>query len=71
LKDHPNARDTFEGITAWWVSERAIKEWLPKVRKSLAYLVACGYLEKRRGGDGRLFYRLNRSKAPRKVGSRK
>jgi hypothetical protein len=71
LKDHPNARDTVEGITVWWVSERAIKEWLPEVRKSLSSLVACGYLKKRKAGDGRIVYRLNRSPAPRKASSRK
>ena len=55
----------------WWVSERAIKNWLPQVRKSLTALVNRGYLEKRTGADGRVFYRLNQSQAPRKVSSRK
>ena len=33
----------------WWVSEQAIKQWLPQVRSSLATLVARGYLAKRYG----------------------
>lgn len=55
----------------WWVSERAIKQWLPQVRKSLAALVARGYLEKRRAADRRVFYRLNQSRLRQKVISRK
>src|SRR5271166_5835979 len=39
LREHPGAQDTLEGIVVWWVSERAIKHWLPHVRKSLAALV--------------------------------
>ena len=70
LQDHPEAQDTMEGIMVWWVSERAIKNWLPQVRRSLAALVASGYLEKRTT-DGRIFYRLNRSRARRKTDSRK
>lgn len=55
----------------WWVSERAIKHWLPLVRKSLAALVAHGYLEKSSTFDGRVFYRLNQSRVARKFRSRK
>jgi hypothetical protein len=58
LREHPEAQDTVEGIMVWWVSERAIKRWLPEARKSLAALVAQGYVEERTGCDGRTFYRL-------------
>ena len=54
----------------WWVSERAIKIWLPYVRRSLRTLVARGYLEKRTA-DGRIFYRLNQSRPRRRSDSRK
>jgi len=60
LQDHPRAQDTIEGITAWWVSERAISRWLPQVRSSLAALVAQGYIAKHTGPGGRIFYRLSR-----------
>jgi len=66
VREHPKAQDTIEGIMVWWVSERAIKNWLPQVRKSLAALVARGYLEKRTA-DGRIFYRLNQSRARRRI----
>jgi Fe2+ or Zn2+ uptake regulation protein len=55
----------------WWVSERAIKHWLPQVRRSLTALVTSGYLEKHAAADGRVFYRLSQSRLPRKVSSRK
>jgi len=55
----------------WWVSEQAIKHWLPQVRKSLTALVNRGYLETRTAADGRVFYRLNQSRLSHKVTSRK
>jgi len=67
LREHPGAQDTLEGIMVWWVSERAIKRWLPQVRKSLAALVASGCVEKHTAANGRVFYRLCRSQRPRGV----
>ena len=65
LREHPGAQDTLEGIMVWWVSERAIKHWLPQVRSLSGGLVARGYLEKRTAADGRVFYRLNQSRVAR------
>jgi hypothetical protein len=62
LQEHPKAQDTVEGIAVWWVSERAIKRWLPQLRKSIAALVAHGYLEKRTARDGRVLYRVARTR---------
>jgi hypothetical protein len=70
LREHPEAQDTLEGIMVWWVSDRAIKIWLPHVRRSLKTLVARGYLEKWTA-DGRIFYRLGESRPCRKIDSRK
>jgi hypothetical protein len=55
----------------WWVSEHAVKHWLPHVRKSLSALVNRGYLEKRTATDGRTSYRLNQSRLRPKVARRK
>ena len=55
----------------WWISERATRQWLPQVRRSLRALVTRGHLEERTGADGRVFYRLNQSRHPRKANSRK
>jgi hypothetical protein len=65
LREHPEAQDTLEGIVVWWVSERAIKEWLPEARRSLAALVAQEYVAKHLSAAGRTFYRLNRPKKQR------
>jgi hypothetical protein len=59
LREHPESQDTIEGIMVWWVSERAIKQWLPEVRSSLAALVAQGFVTKHIEAGGRIFYRLN------------
>jgi hypothetical protein len=64
LQEHPEAQDTLEGIMVWWLSERAIKRWLPQVRASLAVLVASGELEERTGADGRVVYRLSLPRVP-------
>jgi Fe2+ or Zn2+ uptake regulation protein len=71
LREHPEAQDTVEGIMVWWVSERAIKYWLPQVRKSLAALVTQGFLVKRTGADGRIFYRATQWQRARRGRSRK
>jgi hypothetical protein len=55
----------------WWISERAVKLWLPEARKSLAALVSRGYLAKNTGADGQVFYRANKLLRPRKPRSRK
>jgi len=66
LREHPEAQDTIEGITIWWVSERAIKQWLPQVRTALAALVARGYLEKHVTGDGKTFFKAGTPKRIRR-----
>jgi hypothetical protein len=71
LREHPEAQNTLEGIMVWWVSERAIKQWLPRVCRCLGALVARGSLEKRTTIDGRVFYRLNSSRPTRRDSSGK
>jgi hypothetical protein len=66
LREHPKAQDTIEGITVWWVSERAIKQWLPQVRNALAALIAHGHLEKYVTGDGQIFFRARKPKRIRR-----
>jgi hypothetical protein len=71
LREHPEAQDTLEGIMVWWVSEQAIKRWLPEARRSLAALVAQGYVEEQAGTRGQTFYRLNRTRGRRGRGAQK
>ena len=62
LVDHPNAQDTLEGIVDWWLLERAIKFQEAQVKKSLADLVAKGFVIKHKGMDSQINYRINQKK---------
>lgn len=61
LVDHPNAQDTIEGITDWWLLEQCIKNRTLEVREALTELVACGFVIDETGGDSRVRYRINRT----------
>ena len=58
LADNPEANDTVEGITQWWLLEREIREERTRVERSLSALASAGWLEEIRGGDSRTRYRL-------------
>lgn len=60
---HPDARDTLEGIVEWWLLEQHIICQTAQVKDALAELVARGWVLKQRGKDLRTHYRLNRDKA--------
>jgi hypothetical protein len=62
LVEHPDAQDTLQGITDWWLMERRIKEQSALVQAALAELVANGLVveEKRAGVQTR--YRINRDR---------
>lgn len=59
LVEHPNARDTLEGIVQWWLLEQEIKKWTAEVKAALAGLVGEGLVIEERGADTRVHYRLN------------
>ncbi|HEY7181704.1 MAG TPA: hypothetical protein VIC84_09815 [Blastocatellia bacterium] len=65
LTEHPQARDTLEGIMHWWLLEQQIKYWTPQVQEALTELTAQGWLRESKGRDGRILYRVNRRKARR------
>ena len=62
LSDHPDAEDTVEGITEWWVLEECLKQQRAEVQRALDALVADGLLVKKpaRYSDPR--YRLSEGK---------
>jgi hypothetical protein len=62
LVEHPEARDTLEGIAAWWLLEQEIKFQLTQVRETLAELVARGLVCEKIGRDSRIHYSLNQGK---------
>lgn len=62
LIKHPEAQDTLEGITEWWLLEQRIRSAVAEVDGALRNLVAADLLATRRCADGRTYYALNRTK---------
>lgn len=62
LVKHPEAQDTLEGITEWWLLEQCIRSAVAEVDGALRSLVADDLLMKRHCADGRTYYGLNRTK---------
>jgi len=59
LTDHPDAQDTFDGITEWWFLEQEIKRRIAEVKRVLTGLVAKGLVLAQQGRDGQMHYRVN------------
>jgi hypothetical protein len=62
LVDHPNARDTLEGIVDWWLLERQIKFQAASVKEALSDLVDRGLILEHKGLDSHTHYRINLSR---------
>jgi len=62
LVDHPNARDTLEGIVEWWLLEQQIKFQTARVKDALSDLVARGLILEKKGSNSHIHYRVNQSK---------
>ena len=63
LADNPDANDTSEGITEWWLLEREIRDRQAEVERALSELVAEGLVIAHRGAGARTRYRLNQDRA--------
>jgi hypothetical protein len=59
LADNPDANDTSEGITQWWLLEREIKDRKAEVERSLSELVSAGLLVASHGTGVHTRFRLN------------
>ena len=62
LVDHPNARDTLEGIVEWWLLERQIKFQTTRVKEALSDLVSRGLILEKKGSNSQIHYRVNQVK---------
>ncbi len=62
LLRHPEARDTIEGMTRWWLLEEEIHERLIDVSQGLSSLVKEGLVLEERRGTSLPLYRLNPDK---------
>ncbi len=61
LKEHPDARDTVEGI-GWWLLEQRMNDCVSDVQRALTKLLAQGLLLELKSGDDRRHYQLNKSR---------
>jgi hypothetical protein len=59
LSTHPNAQDTLQGITEWWLLEQEIKSRIDQVERVLERLVGERLLIKHTGKDSQTHYHVN------------
>lgn len=57
LVKHPNAADTFEGISQWWLARIRIEEAASEVRRALDRLVQGGVVVEDTLPSGQSLYR--------------
>jgi hypothetical protein len=72
LVNHPEAQDTVEGITEWWLLEQKIRKTASEVKAALGTLVAKKKVKQVHRQDGRIYYRLlgdNPGRCRRNIGS--
>ena len=55
IEKRPNAAETVEGVTNWWISRQRIEESVEVVENALEYLVARDLLVKRSLGRQTLY----------------
>lgn len=60
LAEHPDAKDTIEGIIEWWLLEQKIKHQAKMVKEALEELVDKGLLVEQQGKNVHTYYQLNR-----------
>lgn len=56
LERHPNAADSVEGVTRWWLTREGSVESIDKVQKALDLLVERGLMTKRVQHDGQSIF---------------
>jgi hypothetical protein len=63
LKNHPNAADTIEGITKWWLPEQEIEVSSLLVQQALKYLSSKSVVKCNTNLSGNEVYSSNKAKA--------
>lgn len=59
LREHPEAKDTVEGIAEWWLAEDKITHAVDQVSEAVAWLVEKGHLMERQVAGGKTIYEIN------------
>ena len=56
LTQHPQAKDTVQGIMSWWLLGKEVGPTVVEVKAGLDKLVARGLVLAESGPDGRVYY---------------
>jgi hypothetical protein len=62
LVEHPDAKDTLEGIYKWWLPKAHNERGKEEIRKALDLLTLKGWLTKRRTVPSKEFYGINKDR---------
>lgn len=62
LLEHPDAKDTTQGILLWWLPQGGVKPGEEEVQKVVDGLVARGWLTRRQTTPSQTLYGVNREK---------
>ncbi|HLF86223.1 MAG TPA: hypothetical protein VI584_04005 [Nitrospiria bacterium] len=62
LVEHPEAKDTAEGIMKWWLSKGSTEREKDEVQDAIDFLVAKGWLAMREIADSKKIYGVERER---------
>ena len=62
LEKNPNAMDTLEGITEWWILSEKINLNLAKIQRALDTLLEKNLIQKKSYNGQKVYYQLNKEK---------
>ena len=62
LCEHPEAQDTLDGVTEWWLPKQRVKSQKGYVKQAINELVARGFVLRHKGLDCQIHYHINRRK---------
>lgn len=66
LLKHPEANDTLEGITEWWLLNQRISYEMKRVKAAITKLIKEGWVIEFRGRNSLARYRLNPERSCKK-----
>ena len=62
LTEHPDAKDTIQGMLRWWLPKKRVERRKEEVRAAVDDLVARGWMTKRQITPSRSIYGMNKEK---------
>jgi len=62
LRKFPEAQDTLEGISEWWLTDQHVRSHPTILKGVLNEMAARGFVLQLKGQDAQIHYRMNRRK---------